>query len=164
MDLQFLKFWGDAIRQSSTVQKLGDEVSRWMKGEIKETDDLYTLFRKYYGLDQGTEVFKDYENQLKELVGDFQKSFKELLPMLGVVPKTEYDQLLQQYDDLKKKVAGLETALKEMGNRLSSATPGQTAGAGAFEQMIKAQTEQFQKMMNAFTEISGQMDPKDKKK
>jgi hypothetical protein len=164
MDLDFLKFWSDAIRQSTAAQTLGDEISRWMKGDIKETDQLYALFKKYYGLDQGTDVFKDYENQLKELAGNFQKSFKELIPMLGVVPKADYDQLLRQYDDLKKKVAGLEEALKGLERKLSGNAPDQSKTAGVLDEMITTQTEQFQKIMNIFADISGLTAPKNQEK
>jgi hypothetical protein len=164
MDLEFFKFWTDAMRQSTAMQTLGDEVSRWMKGDIKETDELYALFRKYYGLEQGTDMFKDYENQLKDLVGNFQKSFNEILPMLGVVPKIQYDNLLQQYDDLKKKVAGLEDALKELEKKLGGSASNQVKTAGAFDEMIKTQTEQFQNIMNTFADISGLTAHKDEKK
>ena len=161
MDLQFLKFWTDAIRQSNTVQTLGDEISRWMKGDIKETDELYALFRKYYGLELGKDAFKDYENQLKELIGNFQNSFKEFFQMLGVVPRAEYDDLLRKYENLKKKVAGMEEALKELEKKLGVNAPNQPKDAGMFDEMIKAQTEQFQKIMNTFSEISGIISPKD---
>jgi hypothetical protein len=161
MDLQFLKFWGEALRQSTTMQTMGDEISRWMKGDIKETDELYAFFRKQYGLDQGKDMFKDYENQLKDLAGNFQKSFKELLTMLGVVPKSEYDQLHQQYDELKKKVLDLEKTLKDLGKRFNGNVSGKTGDAGVIDEMIKAQTDQFQKLMNTFADISGLMVPKD---
>jgi len=164
MDLQFLKFWGEAIRQSNTMQILGDEISRWMKGDIKETDELYALFRKYYGLEQGANEFKEYENQLKELVGSFQKSFNELLPMLGLVPKSEYDNLLKQYKDLKKKVVGLEDALKELEKKLGGNAPLLTNAAGVFDEMVKVQKDQFQNIMNMFSEISGIKTPKDENK
>jgi oligoendopeptidase F len=164
MDLQFLKFWGEALRQSTTMQTMGDEISRWMKGDIKETDELYAFFRKQYGLEQGTDAFQDYENQLKDLVGNFQKSFKELLPMFGMVPKSEYDQLLQKYEDLKKKVSGLEEALKELAKKLSGNRSGQLNAAGMLDEMVKVQTDQFQKIMNTFADISGLTARKDEKK
>jgi hypothetical protein len=164
MDLDFFKFWSDAIRQSTPMQALGDEINRWMKGDIKETDELYTLFRKYYGLEQGTDAFKDYENQLKELIGNFQASFKELLSVFGVVPRSEYDQLLQQYENLKQKVAGLEEALRELEKNQGGNAPDQTKVAGVFDEMVKTQTEQFQKIMKGFTEVAGFTAPKDEKK
>jgi hypothetical protein len=164
MDLQFLKFWGEAIRQSNAMQILGDEISRWMKGDIKETDELYALFRKYYGLEQGTDAFKDYGSQLKEAAENFQKSFREFLALMGVVPRSVYDQLLEQYADLKQKVAGLEENLKNMEKRFSGNAPDQPKAAGVFDEMIKAQTDQFQEIMNTFTEISGIKTPKDGKK
>jgi hypothetical protein len=164
MDLQFLKFWSDAVRQSAAMQTMGDEISRWMKGDIKETDELYAFFRKHYGLEQGTDAFKDYENQIKDLVENFQKSFKELLPMLGVVPKVKYDQLLQQYSDLKEKVARLEENLKNLEKRISGKAPDQPESLEVFDKMIKAQTDQFQKIMNTFSEISGLKTPEGEKK
>jgi len=162
MDLQFMKFWTDAIKQSAAVQTLSDEVSRWMKGEIKETDELYALFRKYYGLEQGSAVFADYETQLKEMAGNFQKSFKEFLSVMGVIPKSEYDLLHEQYEELKKKVMGLEKTLKDLEKQISGNAADQPKNAGALDEMIKAQTDQFQKIMTAFAEISGITSPKGK--
>ncbi|MCU0598303.1 MAG: hypothetical protein MUE70_03470 [Desulfobacterales bacterium] len=164
MDINFLKLWSDAIRQSTPMQTLGDEISRWMKGDIRESDELYALFRKYYGLEQGADVFKDYENQLKGLAGNFQTSFKELLSILGVVPKSEYDNLLEQYDALKKKVAGLEEALKALEKKLGGSPQNQAKAPGVFDEMIKTQTEQFQNIMNTFADISGLTARKDEKK
>jgi BMFP domain-containing protein YqiC len=164
MDQQFLKFWGDAIRQTSVMQTLGEEISRWMKGDIKETDELYAFFRKHYGLDQGTDAFTDYESRLKEMAVNFQKSFHELLSMLGVVPRSEYDQLLGQYAELKQKLAGLEENLKMMEKRFAGNASDQPKAAGVFDEMIKAQTGQFQKVMNTFAEISGIKTPEHEKK
>lgn len=164
MDLELLKLWMDTIKQSAANQTLMDEFGRWMKGDAKESDELYGLFRKYYGPKQGTDAFEDYENQLKEVLENFQKSFKELLSILGVVPKSEYDQLHQQYEALKEKVAGLEEKIESLRKSFNKDAPEQAGGAGALDEIIKAQTDQFAKLMNSFTGISGAKPSKDEKK
>ncbi len=155
MDLDFLKLWSDAVRHSAAMQTLADEIRRWTKGDIRQSDELYRLFQKYYGQAQGTDGFNESKDPLKNLAENFQKTFKELLEMWGVVPRSEYDDLRKKYDDLKKKVAALETALKDLEKKLGGGAPGQINGADVFDDMIKTQSAQFQKIMNAFADISG---------
>ena len=152
------------VKQSVANQSAADELGRWMKGDIKESDELYSLFRKYYGMGQGTGALKDYESQFKETMKNFQASFKEFLPILGVVSKAEYDHLHRQFEELKEKAAGLEKEVESLRKRLSGNPEDPAETAQAFDQIIKTQTDQFQKLMNTFTGMAGIPAQKDEKK
>jgi hypothetical protein len=155
MDLELIQLWMDAIQQSTAKQDLMDEFGRWMKGEAKETDELFGVFRKYYSLQPGTDAFTDYGNQLKEVMGNFQTSFKELLSILGVVPKADYDRLRHEYEAIKEKAAGLEEMVESLRKKSGKHAADGSEKANPLEDLIKAQTDQFSKLMNSFAGISG---------
>ena len=96
-------------------------------------------------------VSPDYMATWKKASEDFQKSFKDYLRLMGVVPKEEHLTLVKKYEELKEKFAFQEDTIKNLRMLLDEkkAEP-QGEVAKGFQEIMEKQTEQFQETMETF--------------
>ncbi|MCK4533886.1 MAG: hypothetical protein KAT81_00060 [Syntrophobacterales bacterium] len=152
MDRQFLQFWGDFFTNSAKGQKQMEDMTKWMQQGFKGFDDLTALFQKTYGLDHLSQSGDDYLKMWGEAVKDFEKSFKDYLSFLGVVPKQEHLFLVEKYEELKEKVASHEETIKHLRMLLDKRVMDQGTVPDGYQDLIKKQTSEFQEL----TESVGQ--------
>ena len=151
MDKHFLEFWGNFLINAAKGQKQLEDMSKWMQQGFKGFDELTAMFRKFYGLEHMEKDTFDYMETWKKASEDFQKSFKDYLRLMGVVPKEEHLTLVKKYEELKEKVAFQEDTIRNLRMLLDEkkAEP-QGEVVKGFQEIIEKQTEQFQETMETF--------------
>lgn len=183
MDERFLEFWGNLMLNAAQGKKQTDALFRRIQQsffpfaappprserEKGEADDLWAMFRKFYGLDRFSEQSTEYKHQSQKAMEEFQRSFKEYLNMMGMVPKDEHLKLVEKYEALKEQCAQQEETLHHLKMLLKAKDGGQGEILSSFDSLLKNQRELFQNMMQGmgrgFSEAtasrsdSGQTDP-----
>ncbi|MDD5476480.1 MAG: hypothetical protein PHU03_08225 [Syntrophales bacterium] len=150
MDAKFLEFWGKSLLNLAKGQRQLEELSRFMSGgfEGSGSQGIAELFKSTYGLDKleknGAEYLKLYEKASRS----FQKSLREYMGLFDVVPRGEMESLQQECEVLKAKVAEQEKVIEQLGSILGE--KGMEPGESVLnlQELLKRQTDEFQKMMN----------------
>jgi tetratricopeptide (TPR) repeat protein len=161
MDRQFLEFWGNFLINAAKGQKQMEDMSKWMQQGFKGFDELTGMFKKFYGLEHMEKDTPAYMETWKQASENFQKSYKDYLRMMGIVPKDEHLELVRKYEELKKKVAVHEETIKHL-RILLEEKRAETQGefVKGFREILEKQGEQFQETM----ETMGSFFKKDKNK
>ena len=161
MDKHFLEFWGNFLINAAKGQKQLDDMSKWMQQGFKGFDEFTDMFRKFYGLEHMEKDTSSYMETWKKASENFQKSYKDYLRMMGVVPKDEHLELVRKYEELKEKVATHEETIKHLRMLLEEKRV-ETQGEfiQKFQSIIENQSEQFRETM----ETLGSVFKKDKNK
>ena len=161
MDRHFLEFWGNFLINVAKGQKQMEDMSKWMQQGFEGFDELTGMFKKFYGLEHMEKDTPTYMETWKQASENFQKSFKDYLRLMGVVPKDEHLTLVKKYEELKEKVADQEETIKHL-RMLLEEKKVETQGelVQGFQEIIEKQSEQFQETM----ETLGRFFKKDKNK
>ena len=150
MDKRFLEFWGNLFLNVAQGQKQLSEITKWIDQGFSGFENLQAMFRNYYGLD---EERPDYYELWNKAEADFQKSFKDYLSLLGVVPREEHVALVKKYEELKEKSAAQEETIGHLRMLLEEKGVDQAKVISGFEKMIAEQGEQFRELMQSFSEF-----------
>lgn len=159
MDEKFLEFWGNILINAARSKKQTDDFFRWMKsaGQGKEaprafpgTEELSELFRKFYGLDQVSERGEEYKQLYEKSLRDFQKSFKDSMGLMGIVPREEHLALVRKYEKLKERCAEQEETIRHLRMLLAARENGQADLSGQLQEVVRSQSELFQRMVSEF--------------
>ncbi len=150
MDKRFLEFWGNLFLNVAQGQKQLSEITKWIDQGFSGFENLQAMFRNYYGLD---EERPDYYELWNKAEADFQKSFKDYLSLLGVVPREEHVALVKKYEELKEKSAAQEETIGHLRMLLEEKGVDQAKVMSGFEKMIAEQGEQFRELMQSFSEF-----------
>lgn len=154
MDRQFLEFWGNFLLNAAKGQQLLEDMGKWMGSGFSGFDELTSLFRKIYGLEGVNRESSDYLKMWSGAQEDFKKSFKDYLALLGVVPRDEYMALVKKYEELKEKCESQEETVRRLRMLLSEAKTQEYQNvAGHFEELVKKQGDQFQKVMHSLSQM-----------
>lgn len=127
-----------------------EEMDKWINQGLRGFDDLTAMFRKFYGLHDIPNKGPDYAKAWEEATQNFLDSFNDYLSLMGVVPKAEYLELLGKFEDLEQKVAEQEKTIEHLRTLLDKEWTDQGEMIEGFQNVIKNQTEQFQKLMKSF--------------
>jgi chromosome segregation ATPase len=149
MDRQFLEFWGNFLLNVAKGQKQFEDMTRWIHQGFKGFDDLNAMFTKCYGLEKLGEDSPDYIKAWQDAMDVFQRSFKDYLSLMNVVPRDEYNELVKKYEDLKEKVADREETVKHLQLLLERQGTDEGHLTKGFHDLIKKQTEEFQELMKS---------------
>ncbi len=151
MDRHFLEFWGNFLINAAKGQKQLEDMSKWMQQDFEGFDELTGMFNKFYGLEHMEKDTPVYTETWKEASESFQKSFKDYLRLMGVVPKNEHLTLVKKYEELKEKVAAHEETIIHL-RMLLEEKKAETQGelVQGFQEIIEKQSEQFQETMETF--------------
>lgn len=161
MDKRFLEFWGNFLINAAKGQKQMEDISKWMQQDFEGFDELTGMFKKFYGLEHMEKDTPAYMETWKKASENFQKSFKDYLRLMGVVPKNEHLTLVKKYEELKEKVAAQEETINNL-RMLLEEKKAETQGefVKGFQEILEKQSEQFQETMETF----GKFFKKDKNK
>ncbi|MBE9569307.1 MAG: hypothetical protein IMF11_01660 [Proteobacteria bacterium] len=163
MDKQFLEFWGNFMINSAKGQKQLEDMTKWMSQGLSGFDEMTAMFGKFYGLDKLGKDTPAYLKTWEKATEDFQKSFKEYLSLMGVVPKDEHLTLIKKYEDLKKRVADQEETIKHLRmlqDEKWAADQGEVIKG--FQNVVKNQSEQFQELTESISRFFQTEAPKTK--
>jgi predicted nuclease with TOPRIM domain len=153
MDRQFLEFWGNFMLNAAKSQKQLEDLTAWMKGGLKGFEELSSLFQKVYGVEKVEKESPDGLKTWAKAQESFTQGYREYLALLGVVPHQEHLELVRKYEELKAKVASQEETISHLRMLLSQNNQeGYQNMAGQFEELAKKQGEQFQKLMESFSQ------------
>ncbi len=155
MDAKFLELWGNMLINIAKSQQQVEEITRWTQQGVSIFEGQKELLRKHSELKNQPEADPDYLNNLwtraftdfQKSFTDFQKSFKEYSNMLGVVPKDEYQALLQKCEALEKKVAEQEETIRQLEMAWDGKWVDQGEAAKGVQDILTKQGEQFSKLM-----------------
>jgi hypothetical protein len=150
MDRHFLEFWGNWLSSAAKGQKQLEDMAEWMGQGLRGFEYLTTLFRKCYGLDRLEEDSPEYLKTWKRAEQDFWASFKDYMGFFGVVPREEHLKLVQQYEELKEKVAAQEETIRHLRLLLSQKMVDHGEAFRGFQDVAREQAAQFQDLMNSF--------------
>jgi hypothetical protein len=150
MDKRFLEFWGNFFLNAAKGQKQLSDIAKWIDQGFSGFESLQAMFRNYYGLD---EERPDYLKMWNKAEADFQKSLKDYLSLLGVVPKEEHLALVKKCEELKEKSAAQEETIRHLRMLLEGEGVDQAKVISGFEKMIAEQGEQFRELVKNFSEF-----------
>ena len=162
MDNNFLELLGNLLIGTARGKKQVEDMLNWVQKGVSSSAnsvyDLPSMFKTFYGLDQLSERSADYKQIAEKAVNDFHESLKEYVSMLGVmsdnelvVPKEKYLALVRKYEKLKEKYESQKESINHLRMLLGATekdTPDLISGV---QDIIKGQTEIFQKMFKGFT-------------
>jgi hypothetical protein len=154
MDKNFLEFWGNLLINAAKGQRQLEDVTKWVAQGLKGLENFSDLFRKSYGLDGMKEDSPQYLKQWQHAAGEFQKSFKDYLGLMGVVPREEHLDLVQKHEELKKRIADQEETIKHLRTLLGQRDSSQETVTQTFQDLMNKQAVQFQELMKNLGQIS----------
>lgn len=88
----------------------------------------------------------------QELANQLAASYRQFLNLWGLVPRQEYDDLQQECQSLKAKVAEQEETIRLLRQLLDEKGLGLAATALEFQKLVEKQGEQFQKFLQGLGE------------
>lgn len=162
MDEKVLEFWGNLMLQAAKGKKQSDDLFRWMRAGFADGQSLYSiknpfgfeetaaLFRRMYGLDKTQDRSDDFQKATEKALGDFQKSLRDSLNLMGLVPKREYLDLVEKYEKLKARCADQEETIAHQKMLLEAGGTAQADLTARFQNMVQNQGDIFQKMVREF--------------
>ncbi|MFO8082688.1 MAG: hypothetical protein R6U27_00045 [Desulfobacterales bacterium] len=105
MEEYFYEFWKN---QSITVEKgqkqMQDMTKLIMQG-LSGFEKVPEMFGKFCSMDFWSKETRDYMRAWEMTTEDFQKFFKYYLDLMGLVPKDEYLELANKYNNMDESVA-----------------------------------------------------------
>ena len=162
MDEKFLELWGNLLLSAAQGKKQTNDIFRWMqsgfpnlnaradKPGFPEFKELSKMFHRLYGLDQFSNPSEEYREMSDRALQDFQNSFKNYLASMGIVSKTEYLALVEKYENLKTKCADQEETIRHLKMLLNSKGTNHLEISSQLQDIVKDQSELFQKMIMDF--------------
>ncbi|HOD70374.1 MAG: hypothetical protein BWZ01_02949 [Deltaproteobacteria bacterium ADurb.BinA179] len=155
---QAFELWGNMFLNAARGQKLMEDFSRMMKGDLGSFQDLFEMYAKWWGMDFFLRDLPEYFSASIKAAEDFQKSFTGGFLSLMSCPwnyplQSEYQALLKDYEELKEKTQRQEEEIGRLRSVLDERLSLQGEGISAFQNLMKKQTQQFQDMMISFSKI-----------
>jgi len=152
MDRNFYEFWGQFFLNLAKGQKQVEDFRKWFSQGMAGYESLTAMFRRAYGLDRMEETSPDYSEFWKKSVETFQKSFREGLSLMEVVPRGEYEALAEKCAVLEKTVAEQEEMIRSLKRLLTEEATGTPAAAlEELQGLLKNQQAQFQELMKSMS-------------
>ena len=153
MDKNFLEFWGTFLLNAAKGQEHLEDMTQWFREGFKGVEQHMSLSRKCYGLDRESESSPNYMEMWSKAASDFQNSYKELLGLMGLVPKEEYLALAEKYEVLKETLASQDETIRHLKMKSATREIDQGEVVKGFESLMKNQAEQFQEVMKSFGQL-----------
>jgi hypothetical protein len=158
MDRRFLEFWGHALLQAAGSRKQQEELFRWMRQGFKGVEELTSLFRNAYGLDNLPKSSPNYEEAWKSATADFRRAFTETFGRLGWVPQEAYESLEAENRRLKKALSEQEQHVRRLRSLLDQKGLDQGKTLEVLQDLVRKQGDAFSRLMNRLSTDTG--DPK----
>jgi hypothetical protein len=152
MDNNLLEFWGNAFLTAAKGQKQAEEFSKMAKNGIWGMPDKSTMVSSFPGMEAFAKVSEEYFKIFTKTNEEIQKSVREFLALMDLVPRKDYLELVDEFENYKKSTEKKSNAGEILGEEMSL----QTQGLRNFEELMRDQTKQFQDLMTNFTKLISQ--------
>lgn len=154
MDKQFFEFWKDFFVKAAESQKAMESMALLMRQGMSNFEQMSSFMQKACNLERMAGENPDYLAAWKKAQEEFQKSLTDYMGMVGVVPASQHVALVKKYEELKEKCAQQEETIKHLRMIIAQEQHGeQDKVTGEVQNLIQQQTQQFQKMMEGFTQM-----------
>ncbi len=151
IDPNFLEFWGNYLIAVARGQKQIEDLTRWIRQGFQGLDDLSATFKKCYGLEQLQPDSAGFGQAWKKATVDFRKSFEETFGLFGWIPEEQYRGLEQENQKLRQKISQQDHTIRHLRMLLGEKGLDQTKTLEVFQELIKKQGDEFQKLMKNLT-------------
>ena len=157
MDPKFLEFWGNYLLAVSRGQQQMEDLNLWMQQGFAGFQQLNDMFRSFYGLPASKSKSNEFDKAWQSAAAAFSTSYKEYFEQLGWVSRQEFEALAKENEALQKQVETLENTVR----RLQSRIDGEET-VGALQELAEKQSQEFNNLMQTFTEAIEKATSKDK--
>jgi hypothetical protein len=154
MDNNLLEFWGNVLLTAARGQKQLEEISNMTKNGWWGMPDMSSMMGMFQGMDVFAKASSEYLKIFSKTNDEMQKSIKEFLALMDLVPRKDYLELQEEYEAYKKSVE--EKSKSNMGKMLGEEMSLQSQGLRSFEELMRNQTKQFQDLVSNFTTLVSQ--------
>ena len=153
MDSQFLEFWGNFFLAAAKGQKQVEDLARWMSQGFKVAgfEDLAAMFTRAYGLKVPSSDSASDEGTWEAAAGQFNRSLKEYLSLMGMVSSEEHRRLQKKLEALEKKCADQEETIAHLRKLIGGGEFGHGQVVEQFKAILDKQSNQFQDLVNSST-------------
>ena len=155
MDKQFLEFWGNTLLAAAGGNRPMADLTRWIRQGFSGFEEVSDLFRKIYGLERFSEDSPDYRDAWQKATADFQKAFRDYFAQAGWVPTGDYRRLEEENARLKKSLEDREDTIRRLRAVLAHGAPDQNATLKVFQDLVRKQSEDFEKLMKNLADSTG---------
>lgn len=147
MDRHFLEFWGNYLISVSKGQKQLEDVTRWIQQGFKGVNDITTMFKKVYELDDNDRSSAESTSAWNNAAVEFKKSLEDYFRIMGWIPKEDYQVLEEENRALKNRIAEQEQTIERLKRLLSQPVIDQNQTLNVLQDLIQKQGEEFQRLM-----------------
>ncbi|TRZ51676.1 hypothetical protein D4S03_04730 [bacterium] len=152
MDANFYEFWSQFFSSLAKGQKQLDDLTEWQNLGLSGSDAFSSLFRKVYGLESLQQSNPPDMDLWEKSAEAFQKSMKDFLALFDVVPRGDYQNLLNECQALKEKMAKQEETIAARRQRRGKKGVSREETVEGLRAVINKQNDQFQELMKTVAE------------
>lgn len=153
MESRYLELWGNTFLNAARGQKLMEDFSKLMEGDIWKIRDLSESMSRLFGFDLLMQNIPGYMQMYLKATEEFQKSIMNFFSFMEFIPAGDYRMLRREYDELKQRSDRQERELRRLQDDLNERLAFQGSGMSMLEEMMTKQTRQFQDLMTSFAKL-----------
>ncbi|MFO7876457.1 MAG: hypothetical protein R6U55_07760 [Desulfovermiculus sp.] len=169
MDKQLLEFWGHTFLAAAKNQKIFEDVmscfapggqkegqqsrdmEQWLKTWTNGYQAWQSILSTMYGVDPySQEDSSAQEHGVQELSALVTQNWKEMIALMGAVPRQDYDAVVQENQELKKRLELQEERIQQLQDMLQQKNLVDFQQmTESFQDVLKDQSDKFQGLMQA---------------
>ena len=153
MDANFYEFWSQFFSSLAKGQKQIDDLNKWRDLGLEGADAFSSLFRKVYGLESPPAGRPAEANLWEKSAENFQKSMRDFLALFDVVPRRDYQDLMDECQALREKTAKQEETIAALRKRRGKKAAAPEETVEGLREVIRKQSDEFQSLMKAMANI-----------
>jgi hypothetical protein len=153
VDKKFLEFWGNFLIGVAQGQQHLEDLTRFLQGDFTQAEALTNIFFKAYGLENLKDRDADFQKLWEQSRQEFQVSRRAYLSLLGGVPREDYAELEQRYEELQARATDQEEIIQQLRSLLEGKGLDYGAVTRNFQELIRKQTETVQDFFSGLTEL-----------
>jgi inorganic triphosphatase YgiF len=149
MDRQSLEFLGNLFLAAAKGQKQLEDMNDWIGGKKGASDEWTAMFRRYFGLEKEALNSNAYTQAMQQ----FQTTVSDWLSLIDVVPKSKFEALQEENEELRQKLAVQQKTIQQLEGLFGDKGTNLRYVVQEFSQMAAQQSDQFQKLMENMSEM-----------
>jgi hypothetical protein len=153
MDANIYEFWSQFFSSLAKGQKQLDDLNKWQNLGLDGADAFSSLFRKVYGLESPPQSKPSEVNLWEKSAEAFQKSMKDFLALYDVVPRGDYQDLLNECRALREKTVEQEETIAALRQRRGKKAASPEETVEGLQEVIRKQSDEYRSLMKAMADI-----------
>jgi len=160
MDKNMLKFWGNLLNSAAESQDAMENMNKLLAQGWNSSAEMQQMFMKIYFPEKESRQNRPPENAEQS----FQEAYKGFLSLFQVVPREDFQALEKKYQALQETVREREDTIRDLKKMLAGGRAEESDASKDFQDIMKAQSEQFQSLVKNFSDLvlKGGGDPQSK--